>query len=75
MLRLPPFPNVHPWLAMPNIDRKINDRGVLIDISLVKGLQRAAKIEKIRLDDKMYELTDGRVPKDNNNRKIESILA
>src|ERR1700733_3522644 len=34
-LRLPPWPTFEPWLSMPAIDRRINDRGILIDVPLV----------------------------------------
>jgi DNA polymerase bacteriophage-type len=57
LARLPPWPDVHPWLAMPAIDRRINDRGVLIDVPLVRGMARAAALETTRLDGEMARLT------------------
>ena len=60
---LPAWPQVEPWLAMPAIDRKINDRGILVDVDLVKGMMRAAAIETARLDGEIAKLTDGNVPK------------
>jgi DNA polymerase len=72
LLRLPPWPVMQPWLAMPSIDRRINDRGVMIDLPLVKGLARAAAIETARLDVEIAKLTDGEVPKTTN---VESLKA
>ncbi len=60
--RLPAWPDMKPWASMPAIDRRINDRGVLIDVPLVQGLARAAAIETARLDADMAELTAGKVP-------------
>jgi DNA polymerase bacteriophage-type len=57
LARLPPWPDMHPWLAMPAIDRRINDRGVLIDVPLVQGMARAAALETSRLDGEMARLT------------------
>lgn len=61
LLRLPPWPDCHPWISMPAIDRAINDRGVLIDRSLVRGMARAAALETTRLDGEMNRLTGGKV--------------
>lgn len=70
--RLPSWPGMHPWLAMPAIDRRINDRGVMVDLPLVRGLARAAAIETMRLDGEMAALTGGEVPRTTN---IESLKA
>ena len=59
--RLPGWPDMQPWLAMPAIDRRINDRGVLIDVPLVQGMARAAAMETTRLDGDMARLTNGQV--------------
>lgn len=61
LARLPPWPDVHPWIFMPAIDRKINDRGVLVDVPLVRGMARAAQLETTRLDGEMERLTRGEV--------------
>lgn len=62
-MRLPAWPAMEPWLAMPAIDRRINDRGILVDVGLVRGMMRAAAIETARLDGEIAKLTDGNVPK------------
>lgn len=61
--RMPPWPTVDPWLAMPAIDRRINDRGILCDIELVQGLEQGAAAETQRLDDAMYQHTNEEVEK------------
>lgn len=66
LLRLPPWPGMEPWLSMPAIDRRINDRGVLIDVELVRGLARAAQLETARLDADMADTTRGVVPRTSN---------
>lgn len=71
LLRLPPWPDMKPWLAMPAIDRRINDRGVLLDVPLVEGMAHAAAKETARLDEEMDKLTKGRVPKTTNVEKLK----
>ncbi|MEI6212303.1 MAG: DNA polymerase, partial [bacterium] len=61
LMRLPQWPQSAPWVNMPIIDRKINDRGVLLDVELTKGLARAAALETVRLDAEMLDLTHGQV--------------
>lgn len=61
-LRLPAWPAVAPWHKMRDVDRRINDRGVLIDVELVQGLVKAAALETKRLDAEMAKLTKGQVP-------------
>src|SRR5579859_29573 len=58
---LPEWPQVEPWRFMPQIDRRINDRGILIDAQLVDGLARAATAEARTLDETMNRLTKGKV--------------
>jgi DNA polymerase len=61
MLRLPPWPQIEPWRNMPAIDRRINDRGILLDIPLVEGLKTAA-LKQIRvLNADMERITGGQV--------------
>ena len=74
LLRLPPWPDMKPWVSMPAIDRRINDRGVLIDVPLVQGLARAAAIETARLDADMAELTAGKVPATTNIEALKQWL-
>lgn len=61
LLRLPAWPTLEPWRFMPAIDRRINDRGVMIDTDLVRGLARAAHDETYRLNQRMAKITDGKV--------------
>lgn len=70
--RLPPGFDVSPWDRMPEIDRKINDRGARIDVELVRGLAKAAATEQARLDAEMAVATDNAVAKVS---KIESLKA
>jgi len=63
LVRLSPWPVVEPWLNMPAIDRRINDRGILIDTELVAGLAKAATYESHRLNGEIKETTRGAVPK------------
>ena len=72
LARLPLWPDVKPWIAMPAIDRRINDRGVLIDIALVSGMARAAGQETARLNDEMAAITRGVV---DSTTKIEPLKA
>lgn len=60
-LALPPWPQVEPWRFMPHIDRRINDRGILLDMPLVQGLAQAASIEAATLNIRMNAATGGRV--------------
>jgi len=59
--RLPPWFTMPPWNRMRDIDRRINDRGVLMDVELVKGLRKIAEEETARLDAAMKALTNGAV--------------
>ena len=70
--RLPSGLDVSPWDRMPEIDRKINDRGARIDVELVRGLAKAAAIEQARLDAEMAAVTGNAVAKVS---KIESLKA
>ena len=72
--RLPAWPDMKPWVSMPAIDRRINDRGELIDVPLVQGLARAAAIETARLDADMAELTAGKVPATTNIEALKQWL-
>lgn len=57
LLRLPPWPDMKPWLAMPAIDRRINDRGVFFDSKLAEGFAKAAAEETRRLGGEMAKVT------------------
>jgi len=70
LMRLPPWPDVEPWLRMPAIDRCINDRGVLVDMELVDGMARAAATELKRLNGEMARVTNGQV---DGTTKVEDI--
>jgi DNA polymerase len=74
LVRLPPWPDMEPWLNMPAIDRRINDRGVMIDVPLVRGLARAAAVETARLDKEMNALTGGAVPRTTNVESLKEWL-
>jgi DNA polymerase len=74
LVRLPPWPDMEPWLNMPAIDRRINDRGVMIDVPLVQGLARAAAVETARLDREMNSLTGGAVPRTTNIEALKDWL-
>jgi len=74
LLRLPPWPSMEPWVSMPAIDRRINDRGVMIDLPLVHGLAHAAAIETARLDSMMDKLTGGEVAKTTNIESLKTWL-
>jgi DNA polymerase bacteriophage-type len=66
LTRLPPWPGMNPWVSMPAVDRRVNDRGVMIDLPLVQGLVKAATIEATRMDGEINALTSGAVPKTTN---------
>lgn len=74
LLRLPEWPTFIPWLNMPAIDRRINDRGILMDVPLVQGLVRAATIETARLDVDMAKITDGFVARTSNVESLKHWL-
>ena len=74
LLRLPPWPGMEPWLSMPSIDRRINDRGVMVDLPLVRGLAKAAAVETTRLDGEMASLTSGEVPRTTNIEALKRWL-
>jgi DNA polymerase len=63
LVLLPSWFTMEPWLNMPAIDRKINDRGILMDAPLIKGMADAAAYESARLNDEINDLTRGLVPK------------
>src|SRR5574343_169584 len=69
--RLPPWFTMPPWDRMREIDREINDRGILMDVELVRGLEKAATEETKRLDIEMRKLTDGKVPSTSNIEKLK----
>lgn len=71
---LPAWPKVQPWLHMPAIDRRINDRGVLIDVPLVLGMAKAAADETTRLDREMFRFTNGQVEKCTSVPKLKQWL-
>ena len=48
-------------MILREIDREINDRGILADVDLIRGREHAATIETKRLDAQMKELTGGAV--------------
>jgi DNA polymerase len=73
-IRLPAWPDMEPWLNMPAIDRRINDRGVMIDAPLVQGLAHAAAVETARLDREMNSLTGGAVPRTTNIEALKNWL-
>lgn len=74
LVRLPPWPDMDPWLAMPFIDRQINDRGILIDVPLVQGLHAAAVKETMRLDAQMAKITNGQVSKTSSIEQLKRWL-
>ena len=74
LLRLPPWPGMEPWISMPAIDRRVNDRGVMIDLPLVHGLAHAAAVETSRLDGMMNKLTGGEVAKTTNIEPLKTWL-
>jgi DNA polymerase len=59
--RLPAGLDVEPWNRMAALDRKINDRGIQVDIPLVEGLAKAAQTATKRLGDELAEITEGEV--------------
>lgn len=61
LLALPEWPQLVPWKFMPHIDRRVNDRGILLDVTLAEGMATAAKVETTRLDVEMNKLTGGAV--------------
>ena len=74
LVRLPPWPQVEPWLYMPAIDRRINDRGVLMDRALVEGMAQAAEYEKTRLSREIAKLTKHQVPAVTNIEALKTWL-
>ena len=74
LLRLPPWPQVEPWNRMPEIDRAINDRGVLVDLDLIRGMAKAASTEGTRLSKAMSALTDGEVKATTNVEQLKNWL-
>jgi DNA polymerase len=74
LVNLPPWPDMKPWVSMPMIDRKINDRGVMVDLPLVQGLAHAATIETTRLDREMHAVTRGEVPRTTNVDRLKMWL-
>lgn len=58
----PDPPTVYPWADMPRVDAAINDRGILCDVALVRGMRIAAAKETVLLNDRMKQITNGRVP-------------
>lgn len=74
LLRLPEWIQSEPWLNMPYIDRKINDRGILLDIPLVQGLIEIARKEVHDFDREIARLTNGRVEKVSEVEKVKQFL-
>ena len=68
--RLPPWFDMPPWSRMREIDRIINDRGILLDLDLIRGMQVAAEAETKKLNLQMREITGGVVP---NASQIEKL--
>ena len=73
-VRLPQWPSIRPWAFMPAIDRRINDRGVMIDVPLVEGLARAAALETLRINEEMRHITSGAVSKVSNIESLKQWL-
>lgn len=61
LARLPPWPQVNPWVRMPAVDLKINSRGVLLDTRLARGLVKAASLETVKLNSEISTITHHRV--------------
>ena len=74
LVRLPAWPDTHPWRYMPAIDRRINDRGVMIDLPLVHGLANAAALETARLDVELAQITKDAVPRITNIESLKKWL-
>ena len=55
--RMGAWPVSGPWIRMREIDRRINDRGILVDLDLVEGLAKATTDEKRRMDERMAFIT------------------
>lgn len=72
--RLPPWPDMFPWNRIREVDRAINERGVLMDVELVRGLEKAAGEETLRIDAEIRKLTDGAVPKGSQIEKLKAWL-
>ncbi len=68
--RLPAWPDVWPWRDIIPVNRRINNRGVLCDVKLVQGLERATTDELRNLDYQMAQLTYGAVEK---TSKVEDL--
>ncbi len=71
LARLPPWPTVFPWNRIREIDQKINARGILMDVELVKGLEKAAIEETARIDIELKNITNGAVPKGSQIEKLK----
>jgi DNA polymerase bacteriophage-type len=74
LVRLPEWPTIEPWVHMPFLDMKINDRGILVDMLLVAGLKQAGKTERRRLDLDMNKTSKGRVPACTNTERLKLLL-
>ena len=74
LIRLPAWPSIRPWAFMPAIDRRINDRGVMIDVPLVEGLAKAAALETLRINEEMRHITGGVVSKVSNIESLKQWL-
>jgi DNA polymerase bacteriophage-type len=72
--KLAPFPSVPPWIHMREVDRKINDRGILLDQQLIAGLSKAVVVETARIDAAMNLLTKEQVPKVTNVEALKQWL-
>jgi DNA polymerase len=59
--KLPPWPQVTPWKRIREIDRRINDRGVMLDLPLVHGLQEMCVQETKELNLEMARITKDEV--------------
>jgi DNA polymerase len=56
------------------LDQEINERGVRIDVELVRAMQRIVDHAKLRLDSEMLEVTGGRVTAASQVAKLTSWL-
>ncbi len=75
LARLPPWPEVEPWVRMPYVDRRINDRGIMIDRELVAGMIRAAASETSRIGGLMNKVTFGKVESTSTVEQLKGWLA
>ncbi|MDE2468937.1 MAG: hypothetical protein KGL35_09385 [Bradyrhizobium sp.] len=56
--------------AVWELDQRINDRGIMLDVPAIKRLLAVVEIAKKRLDRRMQEVTDGAVPACSNAKRL-----